>query len=161
MLSPKTCLCAAVGLIGFTAAAAPAADKPVQLWDERYVRVRPGTSVRAVFHLTVADGYHLVGHGAEDGPLQRLELQMERARGVAVGKPIYPKPTPVALPKAGGEVPAYAGVVTLSVPIKVATKPDWTRQVLFGRLAYQVCSETACLPPATLPVSLEVEVADK
>ena len=34
------------------------AQEPVQLWDEAYISVRAGVTVRAVIHLSIEDGHY-------------------------------------------------------------------------------------------------------
>jgi DsbC/DsbD-like thiol-disulfide interchange protein len=131
----------------------------VQLWEEVYVRVRPGATVRAVFHLTVADGHYLVGRGLGTSKLRPLNLTLQPAKGISLGTPLYPQPASMRLPETATDSPVYSGIVTLVVPISVSAEGDWRSQVLHGTLDYQVCTVRACAPPASTEVSLEVERA--
>jgi DsbC/DsbD-like thiol-disulfide interchange protein len=149
-------------VLGFAlACAAPVcgAQEAVQLWEEVYVRVRPGATVQTVFHLSVADGHFLVGRGLGTASLQPLTLTMQVPDGISVGTPMYPQPASMRLPGTATDSPVYSGTVTIVVPITVSEDGDWQSRVLQGRLDYQVCTETVCAAPASAPVSLEVERA--
>jgi hypothetical protein len=134
-------------------------QQPVGLWEEVYVRVRPGATVQARFHLSVQSGFFVVARSvAGPPPLRGLTLKMKQAGEVQLGQPVYP--APVANAEISGAPPfeAYEGVIAVSVPLTVPQKATWTTRRLEGTLEYQACSASGCRPPDTLPVAIEVEL---
>lgn len=146
--------------LGMTAAAwRAAADEPVQLWDEAYVRVRPGATVRVVFHLSVGVGYYVVADGMQSPGLTPLALKVDKMPDITLGAPVYPKP-PIARTTEGiAQVRAHAGTVAIGLPVTVSPKATWRTQMLRGTVVYQACSDNGkCQAPASLPVAIEVEL---
>jgi DsbC/DsbD-like thiol-disulfide interchange protein len=139
-------------------AAALAVRQPLRLWEEVYVRVRPGATVQALFHVSVDPGYLIVARPAGDARLRALALQLKPAAGVQVGEPAYPAPTATASVDGLPELRAYEGVVAIRVPVAVPKDAKWTRQRLEGALEYQACTAEGCGRPATLPVAVEIEL---
>ena len=141
------------------ATAAFALKDPVRLWDEVYVRVRPGATVQARFHFSVQPGYFVVaGHAPASGQLRPLALKMKPTSEVQVGKPGYPASAASASIEGLAEFPVYEGVIAVSVPITVPEKATWTTLRLEGTLEYQACTATGCAEPGVLPVTIEVEL---
>lgn len=150
------------GALWLALACAPvtwAAEAPLQLWEEVYVRMREGATVQARFHLTVAAGYRLVAHAVPAGSgLQPLILQAPRVPGLRLGAPIYPAPNVTTGPRGRRAVPAHEGTLAVSLPITAYSGADRALRVVEGTLRYQVCDGERCLPAATLPVRIEVDL---
>jgi hypothetical protein len=86
----------------------------------------------------------------------------------------FPQPTPYLFRPLNETVPVYAGsfrvlqdVVMNDVPVGWAQElldaaPDRFEPIaLAGTLAYQVCSDTTCFPPATLPLKVTLKLRPK
>ena len=136
-----------------------AADEPLQLWDEGSVRVRPGVTVQARLHASVKPGYFIVAPGAPPrSKLRGLTLRIKPVADLKLGRPMYPPETNEADLPGLPPFPAYEGRIAVSLPITVPAKPAWSTRKLEGMLEYQACTAAACDKPATLPVTLEVEL---
>lgn len=138
---------------------ASAAQPPVQLWDEAYVRVRPGATVQARFHLSVAPGFSVVAQDV--GPsagLRPLRLSVPAVAGLRFGAPLYPPASLTLTVPGASEIPAHEGTLAVSLPITVPASADRPPTLIRGTLEYQACSAAGCLPPATLPVRIELEL---
>jgi hypothetical protein len=138
-----------------------ALKEPVQLWEEVYVRVRPGATVHARFHLSVEPGYFVVGQGPlpSDPLLRPLALTMKPAAGLEIGSPVFPPPPANAALEGLPEFPAYEGLIAISLPLTVPKQAAWSKRRLEGRVEYQICTTAGCRPPASLPVTIEVELS--
>jgi hypothetical protein len=136
-----------------------ALKEPVRLWEEVYVRVRPGATVQARFHVSVESGYFVVASGIPDASsLHPLALRMKAAPEVQLGQPAYPAPTADAVIEGAPPFRAYEGLIAISLPITAPAAAEWSHRVLQGELQYQICSAAGCREPSTLPVAIEVEL---
>jgi hypothetical protein len=134
-------------------------QQPVGVWEEVYVRVRPGATVQARFHISVEPGFFVVARSiAGSTPLLGLTLRMNQAAEVQLGQPLYPAPTANAEINGVPPFAAYDGVIAVSVPVSVPLKAQWSTRRLEGTLEYQACSTAGCRPPAALPVAIELEL---
>lgn len=99
----------------------------------------------------IADGAHVYGRPLPPG-YTPLTLTAAAPAGTTVEAVAYPPPTPLPLPALGETLPVYTGAVELSAYVTgEGVREDVT---IFVTLAWQVCTETDCLVPQTVTVSL-------
>jgi DsbC/DsbD-like thiol-disulfide interchange protein len=160
MQRPSPAFIATAALAALACAANAAEDgAKVQLWEEAYLRTRPGTTVQALFHLSIEAGYIVVASGVKGASrLRPMRLRMKETTGIALGTPAYPAPQRTASVPGLPDFPAYQDTLAVRVPVTVPSSPDWSTREVEGVLEYQACDARRCLPPASLPVKLEVEI---
>ncbi|MCC7176157.1 MAG: hypothetical protein IT159_13280 [Bryobacterales bacterium] len=117
---------------------------------------RGGTST-AKIAVQVRAGYHVNSNTPDDEYLIPLVLTWDSSL-VEPRETVYPKPESQSFSFSPKPVSVYSGsfeiVTRFSVPAKAPLGPA----VVAGRLRYQACTNTMCLPPRTIDVKLPVEI---
>ncbi|MEJ5360035.1 MAG: thioredoxin family protein [Desulfobacterales bacterium] len=142
------------------AAAAEEAAEPVRLavsWPLDPLPAR-GEAALAVA-LEIAPGFHVMADRAAWGERTdfrpfptRLELR-EAPAGVIAEAPLYPPARPLAAGFTDRPLPTFEGRAVILLPLRLDLPPE-TRSVRLGlAIAFQACTESACL----LPEEREIE----
>lgn len=148
----------AVAALTLCLASLPAVgQEPLKLWDEDYIRVRTGVTIRVVVHASIETGYYIVAAGT-NAKLTPLTLKMSPTEGITLGTPEYPTAKPVRLQPDAPEVPAFEGLLEIGLSLHVSPDVKWESKRVSGTLAYQACDGRRCLPPASLPIQLNIEI---
>ena len=157
---PFPAFIAAAALAALACAANAAEDgAKVQLWEEAYLRSRPGTTVQALFHLSIEPGYVVVASGVKGASrLRPMRLRMKETSGIKLGTPAYPTPQRTASLPGLPDFQAYEDTLAVRIPVTIPSSPHWSTREVQGVLEYQACDVRHCLPPASLPVKLEIEI---
>jgi hypothetical protein len=133
-------------------------QEPLKLWDEDYIRVRTGVTVRAVVHASIEKGYYIVAAGGTNGKLTPLTLKLVPTEGITLGTPEYPTAKPVRLQQDALELPGFEGLLEIGLSLQVSPDVKWESKPVSGTLTYQACDGRRCLPPASLPIQLNIEI---
>lgn len=152
---------ASAGATRPTAAAEPLDDRGV-------VSVRPavsvdklrvGASAKAAVQLVIASGYHINSRFPSDEFLVGTKLQLDKVPGLTVGSVNYPKGAVKKFSFSKSPMSIYERTVNVVFPITAtgAMKPG--RVVLKGKVTYQACNDSQCLPPQTVPFEIPIEIA--
>jgi DsbC/DsbD-like thiol-disulfide interchange protein len=124
-------------------------DSPTYRWYQR---------LRVVIDVAVQDGYHIYGTPIPEGYVP-LSVAIEPIDGLEVGETAWPRPHPFRVNGLPEEFWVHEGTVRGSIPL-MFTKDGTGDHRLGVTVRYQVCSATACLPPAHVRFELPVrEVA--
>lgn len=122
------------------------------------IEVFPGNRVTLVLDFEMAPGRHAYAPGVKG--YRPLALQLAAQPLVTVHQTVYPASRPYVFAPLQETVPVFEGRFRLLEDVTLAggrdfeevlKSPDPTL-VVQGMLEYQVCSDTACYPPASLPV---------
>lgn len=125
--------------------------------DPVVARLRP-TSTEAVVEMTIAPGWHVNSNAPHEDFLIPTSLVLTPPDGVTAGPVQYPKAVDRVLAFSGGKAMAlYEGTVRLTSTLSGTAAPD--APPLRGRLRYQACDDTTCLPPKTVELVAQQEVA--
>jgi hypothetical protein len=115
--------------------------------------------LHAHVELRVTPGFHVYGVPAPAGMVS-LCARVAPIDGVEVGPPNWPAAHNHRLEDLGEEVGLYEGTVHGSLPLTFAAAPGTGDHEVKLEVSYQACSDTVCLPPHTVQLSLPVrEVA--
>jgi Disulphide bond corrector protein DsbC len=133
-------------------------QEPLKLWDEDYIRVRTGVTIRVVVHASIETGYYIVAAGGTNAKLTPLTLKLAPTEGITLGTPEYPTAKLVRLQQDALELPGFEGLLEIGVSLQVSTDVKWESKPMSGTLAYQACDGRKCLPPASLPIQLNIEI---
>jgi DsbC/DsbD-like thiol-disulfide interchange protein len=110
----------------------------------------------------VKPGYHVQANPVENPSLIPITLQIDGARGISVGEPLYPTAKRLRLPGDSQDLVVYDGSFAIGVPLEVARDANVGQTVaLKGNLRYQACDDSHCLFPVTLPVAISVTVRER
>jgi Thiol:disulfide interchange protein DsbD, N-terminal len=135
--------------------------------------VGPGQRITLALDLEMRPGLHAYAPGPH--AYRPLSVSFEPHPRVRVFPPArFPEPTPYLFRPLNETVPVHAGsfrvlqdVVMNDVPVGWAQEllgatPERFEPVdLKGSLAYQVCSDTTCYPPETLPLAVTLKLRPK
>jgi hypothetical protein len=154
----KLAATAVAAMISCLASVPAMGQEPLKLWDEDYIRVRTGVTVRVVVHASIETGYYIVASGGADKKLTALALKMTPTEGITLGTPEYPTSKPVRLQQDALELPGFEGLLEIGLSLQVSPDVKWEAKSVSGTLAYQACDGRKCLPPASLPIQLNIEI---
>ncbi len=104
--------------------------------------------------LSIATPYHINSDRPLEDYLIPTSLELEPIAGVAFGKIVFPAAPVKKLPFSDSPMAVYEGIIRIAVEIT----PDASLQekdiVLKGKVRYQACDDSTCLPPVRKPFSL-------
>jgi len=121
--------------------------------------VTPGAKTTLKVQLTIQSPYHVNANPASMRFLIPTVITLDKAQGMSVGKPLYPKgtlkkftffPTPLAV---------YQGNTVVSVPLSAAKTLSAGPHQLTGLVKYQACNDRVCLAPTTAKFAVTLQVA--
>jgi DsbC/DsbD-like thiol-disulfide interchange protein len=147
----------------FTAMCAVAAAAQVpQVVSARMVlatdAVHAGAPAQAAVVAEVASGYHINDHHPTLDYLIPTEVKLDPSSKLSVDKLVYPKGELKSFAFSDTQLSVYQGKVAVGILLNVAKGTPSGDYALRGKFAYQACNDHACLPPASVPVSLAVKV---
>jgi hypothetical protein len=107
----------------------------------------------------VPAGYHINSNTPKSEFLIPTQLKMELPTDIVLGKIAYPPGEDVTFPFSPDEkLNVYTGDFTVTVAVHPLHSVMAGKYQMHGTLRYQACDNSACYPPKSLPVSLEVKV---
>jgi len=112
-------------------------QEPLKLWDEDYIRVRTGVTIRVVVHASIETGYYIVAAGGTNAKLTPLTLKMAPAEGITLGTPEYPTAKPVRLQQDAPEHPAFEGLLEIhpsGQPLGLVARQARLAETIFQRV---------------------------
>jgi thiol:disulfide interchange protein DsbD len=138
-------------------AAAQINPQAVTLEPPRPIAAKRGETVRFELGVQLRNGYHMNSNTPADEYLIPLRLTWDDGP-LQVVDIVYPKPKMEKYEFSEKPLSVYTGDFKITTQFKA--KPDAPPAgTMTGKLRYQACTEKACLPPKTIPVSVPVTVA--
>lgn len=132
-------------------------SQPVSVAPPARVVVATGETVPAKVKFQLAPGYHTNSNKPSDEYLIPLRLTWEAAP-LEVGGIDYPAGHLERYSFADKPLSVYTGDFEIVTRLKApANAPKGSREIT-GKLRYQACTTTTCLPPKTLTFRLPVEI---
>ena len=114
-----------------------------------------------LFRLKISKPWYIHGTKGEGEGLIPTQLSFQESSGLTVKEVQFPKPQKKKFPYTSNPIEIYSGTIlvrgTLSVPGAV---PPGTL-VIKGKLSYQACSSTLCLPPENVSVPLSALIVPR
>lgn len=132
---------------------------PLLLETPAPVRVKPGATAAATLRFRLANGYHTNSSKPADEYLIPLKLTWDpsiapfEAAGVD-----YPPGKLEKYEFSEKLVSVYSGEFVVTARLKAPASAKTGQHTLAGKLRYQACTKTACFPPRSLPVQLNLIV---
>ena len=121
---------------------------------------RPGDTLEAAVVLDIDEGWHANAHEPTLKYLIGTKVEMEPLEGFTVTGIRYPEPEMYSFSFAGEkELAVYSGKAPIFLTLATDENLRPGRHVLEGTLRIQICNDSVCLPPSTLPVVIPVKVA--
>jgi hypothetical protein len=131
-------------------------------WLTTAVRLAPselaaGEAGQIVVTVDVPVGCHIQSHEPAEPFLIPTSVQFDGTGEVEIGPVVYPNGEAERFDWSPVVLEVYRGTIDVIVPVEVAAGATPTLTTISGRLRYQGCTDTTCLPPAEAP--LEVNLA--
>ena len=103
------------------------------------------------------NGYHVNSNTPAEDYLIPLGLTWN-VSPLEVREIIYPKPKMEAYPFSTKPLSVYTGDFEIVTRFAVSAKARLGVSIVTGKLRYQACTRSACLPPKTVEVRLPVDI---
>ena len=135
--------------------------------EEAVVSVRaigPGEPLKAgnqsvlTIELDIADGYHINSDSPLEDFLIPTALELEPYPAITFGETIFPPAEIKSFPFSDSPMAVFEGIVKITVDMIPASGIASGNIEIRGRVRYQACDNTTCLPPVWQPFSLTVSV---
>jgi DsbC/DsbD-like thiol-disulfide interchange protein len=108
----------------------------------------------------IAHGYHMNSHHPSDAYLIPTTLTPQLPSGFDVLDTIYPAGRQQKFTFSPDKpLDVYSGTITLKLKLRAGTGVPLGATTIPMILRYQACNDSACLPPAKLPVEAKIMVA--
>lgn len=120
-----------------------------------------GSTINVAIEAQVASGYHINDHHPTLDYLIPTEVKLDPAKPLTLEKVTYPKGEPQKFAFSDEALSVYEGTLVMGARLKVAPGVAPGTYTLKGKLAYQACNDHACLPPASVPLTLNLKVVDR
>ena len=120
-----------------------------------------GSTVKAAVVAEVKPGYHINDHKPTLDYLIPTEVKLDPSSDFEVASLVYPKGTARRFAFSDEPLSVYEGTLLVGAVLKISPSARPGAYTLKGKLNYQACSEQACLPPTSVPVSLELKVVPR
>jgi hypothetical protein len=165
MANPINIPCFAAAVLILSVAAMPAyaqADDPgrsvikgaaVEYLYPEQVTVSAGKPSPVEMHFRVGEGLHVNSHTPSQEYLIPTTLSIPEASGVRLEDATYPQGSDITLPlDPGTKLSVYTGEFNIKTRI-VAARGN---HLVEAKLRYQACNKSACMPPKTITVPIDV-----
>jgi DsbC/DsbD-like thiol-disulfide interchange protein len=106
----------------------------------------------------VAAGYHINDHKPSLDYLIPTELKVDPSDRFTVKTLVYPKGTLKTFAFSDVPLSVYEGTVVVGALLQVGKAVAAGTYTLKAKFAYQACNNHACLPPASVPLSVSIKV---
>ncbi len=113
-----------------------------------------GKSAVVSVELAITSPYHINSDRPLEDYLIPTSLEFEPIAGVAFGKIVFPAAPVKKLPFSDSPMAVYEGTIRISVEITPDASLQQKDIVLKGKIRYQACDDSTCLPPVRKPFSL-------
>ena len=117
------------------------------------VTVPAGKATAVALHFRIAQGLHIQSHKPSDEDFIPTEFSIPAGAGVRLEAAAFPPGAEMTLPiDPKMKLSVYTGEFVIQARI-AATAGDHLVQ---GKLRYQACDQTQCMPPKTINVAIDV-----
>lgn len=126
---------------------------PVEYLFPEQVTVPTGKSSPVALHFRVAPGFHINSHTPKEDSLIPTKLSLPETSGVRLSAASYPAGRDfILLLDPGNRLSVYTGEFTINTWL-IAERGNHLVQ---ASLHYQACDKSACYPPRTITVPIDV-----
>jgi thiol:disulfide interchange protein DsbD len=123
--------------------------------------VRPGKTIKVAALARIAPGFHINDHQRTLDYLIPTEWRLEPPKQVSVVNVVYPKGELKKFAFSEKQLSVYEGNLTVGALLRVARAASPGVYALKGTFNFQACNDHACLPPRSVPVTLNVKVVGR
>jgi thiol:disulfide interchange protein DsbD len=119
----------------------------------------PGGAYPILFRIRISDPWAVHETGKSGGGLIPTVLSFKQAPGVQIAHIRFPESQEKRYAFSNEAIKVYAGSFLVSAVLEVRKGASEGERKITGSLSYQACSDVACLPPETVPISFPVYIA--
>lgn len=105
-----------------------------------------------VAEVTLDPGMHVYAPGIE-APYRAIQLNIQPAKGVTLGKPVFPRSEKLHLAAIDETVPVYQGTFRIEQAVAINRTAAAQGIEVNGSLEYQTCDDKICYRPVSVPLS--------
>jgi DsbC/DsbD-like thiol-disulfide interchange protein len=87
-----------------------------------------------------------------------VDLEIEAVDGIEFGDPVYPKGQPYRLQGTDEDLSTYQGDIEIVVAVTATEAAPVGRRDIHGELRFQACNSQVCLFPASVAVTLSIDI---
>ncbi len=116
------------------------------------------SSLKLAVLAQVAAGYHINAHKPSLDYLIPTEVKVDASGQFTVKSLVYPKGVPQKFAFSDSPLSVYEGEVAVGAILQTAKAVAPGTYTLKARFAYQACNDHACLPPASVPLSVTIRI---
>jgi len=117
----------------------------------------PGDSVTTALKVKIGSGLHANSNAPADPFLIPMRLTWNAGPLESAGV-VFPKPEIRSLGFSKKPVSVFTNEISILTSFKIAANAHPGSASVTGKLHYQACDEKSCFPPATVEVTLPVEI---
>jgi hypothetical protein len=125
----------------------------VQYLFPEQVTVAAGKSTPVALHFRIAQGLHINSHAPSDEYLIPTVFSIPGNEGVKLDAASYPNGASITLPS---DPKTKLSVYTGEFIIQAKIMSPAGNHLVQGKLRYQACNDSQCLPPKTITVPIDV-----
>jgi thiol:disulfide interchange protein DsbD len=147
-------------VVSLTAASPPAV---VTVGPDAPVAAYQGIQIEIPIAIKVAPGLHVQANPASRPELIPLSIKIDDARGLKVGRPLYPAGRAYRIEGSEDAISVYEGSFDVGLPVDVPSDASMGNRVLKGSIRFQACDDRRCYPPTVIAFAqtVVVEAHDK
>lgn len=119
-----------------------------------------GQSITVPLQVVLQNGFHVNSHAPGDDFLIPLRLSWDESI-LKVDEIVYPAPQSRKYSFAEKPLKVYTGDFFLHTRFQVSPAAPLGMTVVTGKLRYQACNDSMCLPPRVAEIRLPVEIRAK
>lgn len=101
---------------------------------------------------------HIQAHKPAEELFIPTKITFKQVEDIAIGNPVYPKPVKLAVPWSKVLLLVFEGKIDILVPIQVRESAKPGKHIIEGKLSFQGCTATICLPPKEQMLALALEI---
>jgi thiol:disulfide interchange protein DsbD len=122
------------------------------------VTLHAGGSAAVTLKLVLAQGWHVYANPPSGEYNIPVKAALTGAMGVSAGTPHYPAGKDVKLPSDDKPTRVYDGAFEITLPLQALASATNGKHTLKGKVSFQSCNDQVCLPPASVPFTVDVTV---
>jgi thiol:disulfide interchange protein DsbD len=123
------------------------------------LRLAPGERGTVTVNLHIASGWHVNSNPPNPDYLIPTRIDVTATSGLRPGTPQYPTAHQTQVGFDESPLSVYDGAVAIKLPLVASADVEAGRHTLKGTVHFQACDNEQCLAPASVPFTLQVEIA--
>lgn len=120
--------------------------------------IKAGSRGLFVIRVTIPKDCHINAHEVEGEFMRPTVLVLDPSEGLSFGEFGYPKPKEIKFGWSDKPLHTYDGTFEIRVPVSVREEAEKGPKKVKGKLTYQGCTASMCLPPGEHDIEIEFAI---